>query len=146
VTIGSVHDVKMFIPLLKDSLSILRKVKTVEYLIGDAAYDSIRTMREAICEGLMPVVKLNRRKGKPKRIRAKVRNFLQTEEGQRVFGLRGAIERANSFLKEGMKIDKFPSHVRGLRRAALFVREKMLAALAAMLTNLKTQKPTLSYA
>ena len=66
VTIGSVHDVKMFIPLLKDSLSILRKVKTVEFLIGDAAYDSIKAMEEAIGEGLMPVIKLNKRRGKPR--------------------------------------------------------------------------------
>ena len=31
VTIGSVHDIKMFIPLFKDSLSILQGVRTVEY-------------------------------------------------------------------------------------------------------------------
>jgi hypothetical protein len=60
--------------------------------------------------------------------------------------LRGAIERVNSFLKERIRIDKFPSYIRGLKRVALFVREKMLAALAVMLTNLKTQKPLLSYA
>ena len=45
-----------------------------------------------------------------------------------------------------MRIDEFPSYVRGLKRVALFVREKILAALTIMLTNLKTQKPTLSYA
>jgi len=49
-------------------------------------------------------------------------------------------------IKEGMRIDEFPSYVRGLKRVALFVREKILAALTIMLTNLKTQKPTLSYA
>lgn len=57
--------------------------------------------------------------------------------------MRGTIERTNGFLKEGMKIDEFPSYVRGLKRVALFVRERMLAALAVMLPNLKTQKPTL---
>ena len=133
-------------PLFKDSLSILRRVKTMEYLIGDAAYDFIKAMKEAIGGGLMPVVKLNRRRGKPRRIRAKVEGFLQTDEGQRVFGLRGAIERANSFLKEGIGVDKFPSYVRGLRWVALFVREKMLVALTLMLTNLKAQRPLLSYA
>jgi len=137
---------KMFVPLFKDSLSILRKAKTVEYLIGDAAYDSVKAMEEAVGEGLMPVVKLNKRRGKPRRIREKALKFLQTEEGQRVFGLRGAIERANSFLKEGMGIDKFPSYVSGLRRMVLFVREKILGALALMVANLKTQKPVLSYA
>jgi len=60
--------------------------------------------------------------------------------------LRGAIERANSFLKEGIKVANFPSYVRGLRKVVLFVREKMLAALALMLADLKTQKPLLSYA
>ena len=146
VTIGSVHDVKMFIPLFRDSLSILRKLKTVEYLIGDAAYDSIKAMGEVIGIDLMPVIKLNRRRGRPRGIRAKIGRFLETEEGQRVFSLRGAIERTNSFLKEGMRIEGFPSYIRGLKRVALFVREKMLAALTMMLTNLKTQKPLLSYA
>lgn len=58
VTIGSVHDIKMFIPLFKDSLSILRRVRTVEYLIGDAAYDSVEAMREAEGFELMPVIKV----------------------------------------------------------------------------------------
>lgn len=113
VSIGSVHDVKMFIPLFRDSLSILRRLKTVEYLIGDAAYDSIEAMEEAIGERLMPVIKLNRRRGRPRGVREGIGKFLETEEGQRVFGLRGAIERANSFLKEGMRIDDFPGYVRG---------------------------------
>ena len=56
MTIGSVHDIKMFIPLFKDSLSILRR--TVEYLIGDAAYDSVEAMREAEGFELMPVIKV----------------------------------------------------------------------------------------
>ncbi|MCL0056254.1 transposase [Dehalococcoidia bacterium] len=58
VTIGSVHDIKMFIPLFKDSLSILGRVRTVEYLIGDAAYDSVEAMREAEGFELMPVIKV----------------------------------------------------------------------------------------
>ncbi|MCL0090690.1 transposase [Dehalococcoidia bacterium] len=58
MTIGSVHDIKMFIPLFKDSLSILRRVRTVEYLIGDAAYDSVEAMREAEGFELMPVIKV----------------------------------------------------------------------------------------
>ena len=58
VTIGSVHDIKMFIPLFKDSLSILRWVRTVEYLIGDAAYDSVEAIQEAEGFDLMPVIKV----------------------------------------------------------------------------------------
>ncbi|MCL0049222.1 transposase [Dehalococcoidia bacterium] len=58
VTIGSVHDIKMFIPLFKDSLSILGRVRTVEYLIGDAAYDSVEAMREAEGFELMPMIKV----------------------------------------------------------------------------------------
>ncbi|MCL0072973.1 transposase [Dehalococcoidia bacterium] len=58
VTIGSVHDIKMFIPLFKDSLSILGRVRTVEYLIGDAAHDSVEAMREAEGFELMPVIKV----------------------------------------------------------------------------------------
>ena len=58
VTIGSVHDIKMFIPLFKDSLSILRRVRTVEYLIGDAAYDSVEAIQEAEGFELMPVIKV----------------------------------------------------------------------------------------
>lgn len=146
VTIGSVHDIKMFIPLFKDSLSILRRVRTVEYLIGDAAYDSVEAMREAEGFELMPVIKLNQRRGKPKGIRRKVGEFLEIEEGKRVFSLRGGIERLNSFLKEGMGIGKFPGYVKGLKRVMLFVREKILAGLALMLANLKTLKPLLSYA
>ena len=89
---------------------------------------------KAIGAGLMPVVKLNRRRES------------RGAQGQRVFGLRSAVERLNSFLKEGIGIGRFPSYVRGLRRVVLFVPEKMLLALAAMLANLKTQKPLLSYA
>ncbi|MCL0053309.1 hypothetical protein M1M86_02350 [Dehalococcoidales bacterium] len=81
----------MFIPLFKDSLSILRRVRTVEYLIGDAAYDSVEAMREAEGFELMPVIKLNQRRGKPKGIRRKVGEFLEIEEGRRVFSLRGGI-------------------------------------------------------
>jgi len=143
MTLGNVHDVKAFSPLFRDSLSILGKLKTVEYFIGDAAYDSLEVMGRVIGE---PVVKLNRRRGKPRGIRRKAEGFLRTEEGRRVKSLRGAIERANSFLKEGMRVDEFPSYVRGLRRVALFVREKMLTGLGLMLTNLKTWKPLLSYA
>ena len=71
----------------------------------------------------------------------------ETDEGQIVFGLRGAIERPNSFLLEGRDgVDKFPSYVRGPNRVVLFVRGKMLAALALMLPNLKPPKSPLSYA
>ena len=146
VTVGSVHDVKMFIPLFRDSLPILRRVKTIEYLIGDAAYDSTEAMEVVIGEGLKPVVKLNRRGRKPKRKRAKMERFLQTDEGRKLFSLRGGIERLNSFLKEGMGIARFPSYVKGLKRVKLFVRERILLTLAVMLANLKSQKPLLSYA
>jgi hypothetical protein len=145
VTVGSVHDVKVFIPLFKDSLSILRRVRTIEYLIGDAAYDSTEAVGVVIGEGLKPVIKLDRRGGKPKRKRAKMERSLQTGEGQKLFSLRGGIERSNGFLKEGMGIARFLSYVRGLKRVKLFVRERPLLALAVMLVNLKCQKPSLSY-
>lgn len=58
-------------------------MKTAKYLIGNAAYDSIKAMEDAIGVNLIPVVELNRRRGKPRRIRAEVGGFLKTNEGQR---------------------------------------------------------------
>lgn len=56
--------------------------------MGDAPYDSTKAMEEAIRIDLMPVTKLNRRRGRPTGIRRKINWFLETEKEQRVFGLK----------------------------------------------------------
>ena len=156
ITRANQRETAVVIPLLKDARNILGNAKLVEYVIGDAAYDSekfAKAVKEIL--GAQAVFPYNRRRSAmsaedimrlspeqlealiPQKERAKALGARYSPGGNEIYSQRVFSEHVNSHLKEQFNIDQIPHHIKGMRKIKRFIEERIFTYVCCGYPNIK---------